>query len=132
MEGLAGPGAYICNECVHLCMSILGDEQDDTFRIRARVWANRVFPQPVGPTMRILDFCSSTLSPPPNQEFLQIDTKNILFICGGAFDGLEKIIERRLDQKTIGFGSDVKTASEREKADVLKSVQPHDLLNSMS
>ena len=64
----------------------------------------------------------------PHQEFLQIDTKNILFICGGAFDGLEKIIERRLDQKTIGFGSDVKTASEREKADVLKSVQPHDLL----
>ena len=64
----------------------------------------------------------------PHQEFLQIDTKNILFICGGAFDGLEKIIERRLDQKTIGFGSDVKTAAERERADVLKAVQPHDLL----
>ena len=64
----------------------------------------------------------------PHQEFLQIDTKNILFICGGAFDGLEKIIEQRLDQKTIGFGSDVKTAAEREKADVLKAVQPHDLL----
>ena len=64
----------------------------------------------------------------PHQEFLQIDTKNILFICGGAFDGLEKIIERRLDQKTIGFGSDVKTAAEREKEDVLKNVQPHDLL----
>ena len=59
---------------------------------------------------------------------MQIDTKNILFICGGAFDGLEKIIERRLDQKTIGFGSDVKTAAERERADVLKAVQPHDLL----
>ena len=64
----------------------------------------------------------------PHQEFLQIDTKNILFICGGAFDGLDKIIERRLDQKTIGFGADVKTAEEREKADVFKSVQPHDLL----
>ncbi|MDE6840576.1 MAG: AAA family ATPase, partial [Oscillospiraceae bacterium] len=64
----------------------------------------------------------------PHQEFLQIDTKNILFICGGAFDGLEKIIERRLDQKTIGFGAEVKTSAEREKEDVLKGVQPHDLL----
>ena len=64
----------------------------------------------------------------PHQDFLQIDTKNILFICGGAFDGLEKIIERRLDQKTIGFGAEVKTAAERETEDVFKSVQPHDLL----
>ncbi len=64
----------------------------------------------------------------PHQDFLQINTKNILFICGGAFDGLEKIVERRLDQKTIGFGANVKTASERERANVLKSVQPHDLL----
>ena len=64
----------------------------------------------------------------PHQEFLQIDTKNILFICGGAFDGLDQIIERRLDQKTIGFGSDVKTSAEREKEDVFQHVQPHDLL----
>ena len=64
----------------------------------------------------------------PHQDFLQIDTKNILFICGGAFDGLDKIIERRLDQKTIGFGADVKTAADREKTDIFKSVQPHDLL----
>ncbi len=64
----------------------------------------------------------------PHQDFLQIDTKNILFICGGAFDGLEKIVERRLDQKTIGFGADVKTAKEREDSNVLRSVQPHDLL----
>ncbi len=64
----------------------------------------------------------------PHQEFLQIDTKNILFICGGAFDGLDKIIEKRLDQKTIGFGADVKTAAEREKTDIFQFVQPHDLL----
>ena len=64
----------------------------------------------------------------PHQDFLQIDTKNILFICGGAFDGLDKIIEHRLDQKTIGFGADVKTAQDREKTDIFKSVQPHDLL----
>ena len=64
----------------------------------------------------------------PHQEFIQIDTKNILFICGGAFDGLEKIIENRLDKKTIGFGAQVHTKKERERANILKEVQPHDLL----
>ena len=64
----------------------------------------------------------------PHQEFIQIDTKNILFICGGAFDGMEKIIEQRLDKKTIGFGADIKTKGERETSSVLKQVQPHDLL----
>ena len=64
----------------------------------------------------------------PHQEFLQVDTKNILFICGGAFDGLEKIIEQRLDKKTIGFGAQIKTAAERSSDDIFKEVQPHDLL----
>jgi len=64
----------------------------------------------------------------PHQEFIQIDTKNILFICGGAFDGLEKIIEQRLDKKAIGFGAEIKTKAERKQTDVLKEVQPHDLL----
>ncbi len=64
----------------------------------------------------------------PHQEFLQIDTKNILFICGGAFDGLEKIIEQRMEQKTMGFGAQVRTAAEREQEDIFRHVQPHDLL----
>ena len=64
----------------------------------------------------------------PHQEFLQVDTKNILFICGGAFDGLEKIIEQRLNKKTIGFGAQIKTAAERTTDDIFKEVQPHDLL----
>ena len=64
----------------------------------------------------------------PHQEFLQIDTKNILFICGGAFDGLEKIIEQRMDQKTMGFGAQVRTAAERSQEDIFRHVQPHDLL----
>ena len=64
----------------------------------------------------------------PHQEFIQIDTRNILFICGGAFDGIEKIIENRLDKKTIGFGAEVRTKRERERSDILKEVQPHDLL----
>ena len=50
----------------------------------------------------------------PHQEFIQIDTKNILFICGGAFDGLEKIIEKRLDQKTIGFGANVQGKKDKD------------------
>ncbi len=49
----------------------------------------------------------------PHQEFIQIDTTNILFICGGAFDGLEKIIERRIGQKSIGFGADVNSAGRK-------------------
>ena len=51
----------------------------------------------------------------PHQEFIQIDTTNILFICGGAFDGIEPIIKRRLGQKVIGFGSDIKQQEIRQK-----------------
>ena len=63
----------------------------------------------------------------PHQEFLQIDTTNILFICGGAFDGLEKIIESRQDTKAIGFGAEVTSKEERNVGDVLKDVMPEDL-----
>jgi ATP-dependent Clp protease ATP-binding subunit ClpX len=63
----------------------------------------------------------------PNQEFWQVDTKNILFICGGAFDGLEKIITKRLDSSTIGFGADIKTKTEKEKG-VFKKLVPQDLV----
>lgn len=63
----------------------------------------------------------------PHQEFIQIDTTNILFICGGAFDGIEPIIKRRLGQKVIGFGSDVKKVDVKEK-ELLSKVLPEDLL----
>ena len=63
----------------------------------------------------------------PHQEFIQIDTTNILFICGGAFDGIEQIIKRRLGQKVIGFGSDNKVA-DLEKEELLSKVLPEDLL----
>ncbi len=63
----------------------------------------------------------------PNQEFIPFDTTNVLFICGGAFDGLDKIIRRRMNEKVIGFTSEIK-ASKDEEADVLKKVQPEDLL----
>ena len=64
----------------------------------------------------------------PHQEFIQINTKDILFICGGAFDGLEKIIEQRTDRKSIGFDAVVESKRERQSGKILKEVQPHDLL----
>ena len=64
----------------------------------------------------------------PHQEFIQVDTHNILFICGGAFDGLEKIIERRTDRKGIGFDAVVESKAQRQTGALLKEVQPHDLL----
>lgn len=64
----------------------------------------------------------------PHQEFIQMNTKNILFICGGAFDGLEKIIERRLDQKSIGFGANVQGKKDKDLSKILHEVQPHDIL----
>ena len=64
----------------------------------------------------------------PHQEFLQVDTTNILFICGGAFDGIEKIIESRTDRKSIGFGGAVSTKQDRSSGVLLEELQPHDLL----
>ncbi len=64
----------------------------------------------------------------PHQEFIQVDTRNILFICGGAFDGLEKIIEKRTDRKGIGFDAIVESKAERRTGELLKEAQPHDLL----
>ena len=64
----------------------------------------------------------------PHQEFIQMNTKNILFICGGTFDGLEKIIEQRLDQKTMGFGADIQSKKEKNVSQLLAQVQPHDIL----
>lgn len=64
----------------------------------------------------------------PQQEFIQVDTTNILFICGGAFVGLEKIVEQRIGGKTIGFGADIKTKEEYNMSGLLKEVQPEDLL----
>ena len=66
----------------------------------------------------------------PHQEFIQVNTRDILFICGGAFDGLEKIIEKRTDRKGIGFDAIVESKAERRTGELLKEVQPHDLLKS--
>ncbi len=64
----------------------------------------------------------------PHQEFLQIDTTNILFICGGAFVGLEEMIEHRLNEKTLGFGAEIKNHKERRSSELLQHVTPEDLI----
>ena len=64
----------------------------------------------------------------PHQEFIQIDTHNILFICGGAFEGIEKIIESRLDRKSMGFGAELKSKNDVDESKLLREVQPHDIL----
>ena len=64
----------------------------------------------------------------PQQEFIQIDTTNILFICGGAFDGLDKIIEQRTDKSSIGFDAPIESRAKRDVGKLFQLVQPHDLL----
>ena len=64
----------------------------------------------------------------PQQELIQIDTTNILFICGGAFDGLEKIIENRMDQKSIGFNSIISDKTDFEIGEFFDKVLPQDLV----
>ncbi|MEW6227596.1 MAG: ATP-dependent Clp protease ATP-binding subunit ClpX, partial [Bacillota bacterium] len=64
----------------------------------------------------------------PHQEFIQIDTTNILFICGGAFDGLEKIIQNRVGKKTLGFGAELRPKIDANIGDILRQVMPEDLL----
>ncbi len=64
----------------------------------------------------------------PHQEFIHIDTSNILFICGGAFDGLDKIIENRMDRKSMGFGAQVESRKKKDIGEILSHVQQHDVL----
>ena len=64
----------------------------------------------------------------PNQEFIHINTSNILFICGGAFDGIDKIIEKRLDHGSIGFGAEISGKKDRNLGEILSRVQQHDVL----
>jgi ATP-dependent Clp protease ATP-binding subunit ClpX len=64
----------------------------------------------------------------PHQEFIQIDTTNILFICGGAFDGIDKMIQNRIGKKSLGFGAKIESPKERDVGEILKSILPQDLL----
>ena len=83
--------------------------------------------------MKIIEGTTANVPPQggrkhPHQEMLQIDTSNILFICGGAFDGLEKIVEERLDRHSIGFNAQITEKSSKEIGAILKEVVPQDLM----
>ena len=64
----------------------------------------------------------------PHQEFIQLDTTNILFICGGAFDGVDKIIQNRIGKKSLGFGAEIHSKKEKDPSEILKYILPEDLL----
>lgn len=64
----------------------------------------------------------------PQQEFIQIDTSNILFICGGAFEGIDKVIEKRVDTSSLGFGAKIRTQADKETSNLIRQVMPDDLV----
>src|SRR5207302_305939 len=192
---VAGPGVYICDQCIDLCQEVLEEDTKTTSTKRtkgglipnpkticaaldqyvvgqdvenillrliqaadfdiaraergiiyideidkiARKSDNPSITRDVsgeGVQQALLKILEGTIAnvPPqggrkhPHQDFIQINTTNILFICGGAFDGLERIIEHRIGHKQIGFGSEVHANRNKETTKILKQLQPMDLL----
>src|SRR5438309_6117842 len=169
---IAGPGVYICDECIDLCNEIIDEELsapvafdleniplkliqaadydvkkaetgiiyiDEVDKI-ARKADNPSITRDVsgeGVQQALLKILEGTLAsvPPqggrkhPHQEFLTIDTTNILFICGGAFAELDKVIERRIGSRGVGFGATIDSAKKKDLGRVFEWVLPEDLMH---
>src|SRR5258706_357262 len=169
---IAGPGVYICDECIDLCNEIIDEElttptqldldnlprprdiysvlndyvvsQEEAKRTLSVAVYNHYKRVQMGTDendvelqksmLKILEGTVASVPPQggrkhPHQEFLSIDTTNILFICGGAFAGLDKIIARRIGKNAVGFAADVRSKHSDESSELLTQVMPEDLLN---
>src|SRR5437763_1625950 len=138
---MAGPTVFICDECVEVCNDIIAD--DNRFENRG-TRSSLPTPQEINKnldeyvigqerTKQRLSVAVANVPPQggrkhPHQEFFQVDTSNILFVCGGAFVGLDKQIERRIGKKTLGFKADVKSLRSRDIGVTLEQLEPQDLI----
>ena len=135
--------ARSCSTAAFVILQWVIDSSEGTRYIKSISTFSTIARSPLAPVFRCKVFSaiasiasSSTVAsvPPqggrkhPQQELLQIDTTNILFICGGAFEGLDKIVENRMDQKSMGFNAEIADKREKDQGMILKQALPQDFV----